>query len=147
MKILIINGPNLNMLGKREPEIYGKTTLKDIENNLKTLADELSLEIDFRQTNYEGDLVTWIQNSVSEDCNGIIINAAAYTHTSIAIYDAIKSVGLPVVEVHLSNIFAREDFRHHSYISPVAKGQICGFGEDSYNLALRAIHKIASNQK
>lgn len=143
MKVLVINGPNLNMLGKREPEIYGKTTLKDIENSLKSLADELNIELKFLQSNYEGDIITWIQNSVDENINAIILNAGAYSHTSIAIHDAIKSVKTPVIEVHLSNIYSREEFRHHSYISSVAKGQISGLGADSYLLALRASYNIA----
>lgn len=142
MKILVINGPNLNMLGKREPEIYGNTTLEDIENELKKLAQDLGLEIECLQSNYEGDLITWIQKSRENNIDGIILNAGAYTHTSIAIHDAIKSVNTPVIEVHLSNIYAREEFRHFSYISSVAKGQISGFGIDSYLLALRAIYNI-----
>lgn len=138
----MINGPNLNMLGKREPEIYGSLTLKDIEIKIRELAQEINLGIEFKQSNYEGDLITWIQNSEAEGFKGIILNAAAYTHTSIAIHDSIKSISVPVIEVHLSNIYAREDFRHHSYISSVAKGQISGFGLDSYLLALRAIHSM-----
>ncbi|MFN8578742.1 MAG: type II 3-dehydroquinate dehydratase [Candidatus Sericytochromatia bacterium] len=142
MKILVINGPNLNMLGKREPEIYGNTTLEDIENELKKLAQNLGLEIECLQSNYEGDLITWIQKSKENNIDGIILNAGAYTHTSIAIHDSIKSVSTPVIEVHLSNIYAREEFRHFSYISSVAKGQISGLGIDSYLLALRAIYNI-----
>lgn len=142
MKVLVINGPNLNMLGKREPEIYGKTTLKDIEKSLQDLASQLNIEIEFFQSNFEGDIITWIQNSVDKNINAIILNAGAYTHTSIAIHDSIKSVNTPVIEVHLSNIYSREEFRHHSYISSVAKGQISGFGLDSYLLALRAAYSI-----
>lgn len=130
------------MLGKREPEIYGSLTLKDIEIKIRELAEEINLGIEFKQSNYEGDLVTWIQNSEAEGFKGIILNAAAYTHTSIALHDAVKSISVPVIEVHLSNIYAREDFRHHSYISSVAKGQISGFGLNSYLLALRAIHSM-----
>lgn len=130
------------MLGKRESEIYGSLTLKDIEIKIRELAEEINLGIEFKQSNYEGDLITWIQNSEAEGFKGIILNAAAYTHTSIAIHDAIKSITTPVIEVHLSNIYAREEFRHHSYISSVAKGQISGFGLDSYLLALRAIHSM-----
>jgi len=142
LKVLVVNGPNLNMLGKREPEIYGSLSLKDIEIKIRELAEEINLGIEFKQSNYEGDLITWIQNSEAEGFKGIILNAAAYTHTSIALHDAIKSISVPVIEVHLSNIHAREDFRHHSYISSVAKGQISGFGLDSYLLALRAIHSM-----
>ena len=142
MKILVINGPNLNMLGKREPEVYGTTTLTDIETKITALADKLNSKVEFKQSNYEGDIITWIQDSPINDFNGIILNAGAYTHTSIAIHDAIKSISLPVIEVHLSNIYARESFRHHSYISAVAKGQIAGFGIDSYLLGLQALYSI-----
>jgi 3-dehydroquinate dehydratase-2 len=147
MKILVINGPNLNMLGKREPNIYGKTTLHNIEENIKSLANELNIKIEFLQSNYEGDLITWIQKSSEQNIDGILLNAGAYTHTSIAIHDAIKSVNTPVIEVHLSNIYAREEFRHFSYISSVAKGQISGFGSDSYLLALRAIYNMLLKDK
>ncbi|HPS52466.1 MAG TPA: type II 3-dehydroquinate dehydratase, partial [Phycisphaerae bacterium] len=129
MKIRVINGPNLNMLGTREPEIYGKTTLADIEKLLRTTAEECEVELEFVQSNHEGEIVTAIQQSRSAD--GIILNAAAYTHTSVAIRDAISAVAVPTVEIHLSNIHAREDFRHHSLIAPVCKGVIAGFGVDS----------------
>lgn len=137
-KILIINGPNLNMLGKREPEIYGRKTLDDIKVECEKLAKEISIQIDFRQSNSEGEIVGWIQES-SQKFSGIIINAGAYTHTSVAIRDALLSVSIPIIEVHISNIFKREDFRHHSYISDVAVGMICGLGTDGYTIALRAI--------
>jgi 3-dehydroquinate dehydratase-2 len=140
MKILVLNGPNLNLLGKREPTIYGSLTLEDIQNNMEALAAELEVELTFKQSNHEGQLVDWIQLAGEKGFNGIIINAAAYTHTSIAIHDAVKAYSLPVIEVHLSNIYARETFRHHSYLSSVAIGQISGFGADSYLLALRGIH-------
>lgn len=130
------------MLGKREPEVYGTTTLIDIETKITALADKLNSKVEFKQSNYEGDIITWIQDSPINDFNGIILNAGAYTHTSIAIHDAIKSISLPVIEVHLSNIYARESFRHHSYISAVAKGQIAGFGIDSYLLGLQALYSI-----
>lgn len=136
--VLIINGPNLNMLGTREPEVYGFQTLADIESMCQDSADGLGLDIDFRQTNNEADIISWIQQSRQDFC-GIVINAAAYTHTSIAIMDALKTVDLPVIEVHLSNIFKREDFRHHSFISPAADGVICGLGGSGYVLALQAI--------
>ena len=137
-KVLILNGPNLNMLGTREPEIYGKTTLKDIENSCIKTGKSLKLDVSFKQSNNEGDIVTEIQNAKGK-FGYIILNAAAYTHTSIAIHDAIKSAGVKVIEVHLSNIYKREEFRHKSYISPLAEGVICGFGAGSYILALNAI--------
>jgi len=140
MKILVINGPNLNLLGTREPGIYGSLTLADLEAKLEELSRELGIELTFKQTNQEGQIIDWLHLAKAKDFSGIILNAAAYTHTSIAIMDGVKAVGLPVIEVHLSNVFAREPFRHHSFISPVAIGQICGFGADSYLLALRAIH-------
>ncbi len=140
MKILVINGPNLNLLGKREPHIYGSLTLNEIEEKMEALAQELNIELTFKQSNHEGQIVDWLHLANEKNFEGIILNGAAYTHTSIAIHDAIKAMGCPVIEVHLSNVFAREEFRHHSYISPVTIGQISGFGADSYLLALRAIH-------
>lgn len=139
--ILILNGPNLNMLGSREPDIYGSTTLDDIRRLTEDHANSLGINIDFRQSNSESDLVGHIQSALNM-FDGIIINAAAYTHTSIALHDALKAVGLPTVEVHLSNIFAREEFRHHSYISAIAHGVICGFGAKGYVLALDALTEI-----
>ena len=136
MHILIINGPNLDILGKREPEIYGSITLKEIENNLREKFKEAKL--DFFQSNSEGELIDRI-HSAMPDFNGIVINPAAYTHTSIGIRDALTAASLPVVEVHLSNIHCREEFRSRSFIAPVAVGQISGFGPDSYLLGLRAI--------
>ena len=138
MKILIIHGPNLNLLGAREPGIYGTTTLADINASLTLLAAELGVEVAFFQGNGEGALVDVIQ-AASAECAGIVINPAAYTHTSIAIRDALAAVGLPVVEVHLSNIHAREEFRAISYIAPIALGQISGLGPASYLLGLRAM--------
>lgn len=137
MKILFLNGPNLNLLGQREPTIYGKTTLQDIEAELRRRATALKVEIDFRQTNLEGELVTWIQQARGV-FDVIVLNAAAYTHTSVALRDAISAVGIRTIEIHLSNIHAREEFRHKSYIAPVCAGQICGFGANSYYLALEA---------
>ncbi len=140
-RVLILNGPNLNILGTREPEIYGATTLADIESSCRSRAGELGLEVDCRQSNSEGELVDWIQES-REQHDAIIINPGAYSHTSIAILDALQAVGLPVIEVHLSNIHQREPFRHRSYVSKVAKGVICGFGADGYGLALDAAARL-----
>lgn len=137
-KVLVLHGPNLNLLGTREPGIYGHTTLQGINESLAALAGELGGEIRTFQSNSEGALVDAIQGAL-EDCDGILINPAAYTHTSVAIRDAIAATALPTVEVHLSNVHAREPFRSHSYIAPVAVGQICGFGPESYLLGLRAL--------
>ncbi len=137
MKILVINGPNLNLLGKREPEIYGSVTLDDINKRIMVLAAELGVEVAFFQSNHEGELVQKIQDAMG-GYEAIVINPGAYTHTSVALRDAISSTGIPTVEAHISNIYKREEFRKHSYISGVAVGQIAGFGPDSYLLALRA---------
>lgn len=136
--VLVLNGPNLNMLGTREPEVYGTTTLVDIEKMMKDHAKGLHLAVDFRQSNSEGELVTWIQEG-RLTAAAIIINAAAYTHTSVAILDALQAFKGPIVEVHLSNIFRREAFRHHSYVSAAATGVICGLGAKGYLLALDAV--------
>ncbi|MBI5655952.1 MAG: type II 3-dehydroquinate dehydratase [Geobacter sp.] len=138
MKILVLHGPNLNLLGTREPELYGRETLADVNAALQVLAGELGMELTTFQSNTEGSLVDAIQDARGV-FDGILINPAAYTHTSIAIRDAISAVQLPVVEVHLSNIHAREEFRRHSYVAPIAVGQISGFGVNSYLLGLRAI--------
>lgn len=140
-KILIINGPNLNLLGIREPDVYGNFSLIDIENNLKKLADELKIEIYCFQSNNEGEIVDKI-GMAKEKFDGIIINPAAYTHTSIAIRDAISAINLPVIEVHISNIYAREEFRHNSFVAPVCVGQISGMGIDGYLFALKKLCKI-----
>jgi len=136
--IFVLNGPNLNMLGLRETDVYGTGTLADIESRLKAAATPLNLTIDFRQSNSEGELVGWIQEA-REAANGIILNAAAYTHTSVALLDAVRASDLPTIEVHLSNVFQRENFRHHSYISQGALGVICGLGAIGYVLALQAL--------
>jgi len=138
MKILVINGPNLNLLGKREPGIYGAQTLEEINSSLQEAAQTLQVSLEFVQSNAEGDLVDAIQGAAGVFA-GIIINPAAYTHTSIALRDAIAAVGLPAVEVHLSNIYSREEFRHNSYIAPVSIGQISGFGPAGYRLALEGL--------
>lgn len=140
-KILILNGPNLNTLGKREPEIYGRKTLDDIAEECSALAKELGVASELRQSNHEGEIITWIQES-GKDFVGIIINAGAYTHTSVGIRDALLTIKLPIIEVHISNLFKREEFRHHSFISDIAVGMICGLGADGYLLALRAIAKL-----
>jgi 3-dehydroquinate dehydratase-2 len=146
MKILFLNGPNLNLLGQREPGIYGSTTLADIEGMVRQRAGELGAAIDFRQSNIEGELVTWIQQARRE-FDAIVLNAAAYTHTSIALRDAISAVGVPTVEIHLSNVHAREGFRHQSMIAAVCRGVICGFGAKSYVLGLEAaVNVIKSGQ-
>lgn len=142
MKLLVLNGPNLNLLGLREPGIYGATTLAEIEARCRDRAHALKAEIDFRQTNHEGELVAWVQEARGM-VDAIVLNAAAYTHTSIALRDAISAVGLPVVEVHLSNIHAREEFRHRSMIAAVCKGQISGFGPISYLLGIEAAVQLA----
>ncbi|HAR45440.1 MAG: type II 3-dehydroquinate dehydratase [Nitrospirae bacterium GWC2_57_13] len=137
MKILVIHGPNLNLLGTREPEIYGSLTLDDVNERISKLASELGVEVEFFQSNHEGQLVDAIQGAVGR-CQAIVINPGAYTHTSVALRDAVAGTGVPTIEAHLSNIHRREEFRKHSYIAGVAAGQICGFGPDSYLLALRA---------
>ncbi len=144
-RILVLNGPNLNLLGTREPEIYGSQTLSDVEDMVHAKAADLGLSVDFRQSNDEGELVTWIQNARA-DMDAIIINGAAYTHSSVAILDALLAFEGPVIEVHLSNIFQREAFRHHSYVSQAADGVICGLGAKGYLLALDALaDKVAAS--
>jgi len=137
MKILYLNGPNLNLLGQREPQVYGRATLAEIEARVRAQAKKRKVVVDFRQSNLEGQLVSWIQEAKGK-WDVIVLNAAAYTHTSIALRDAIAAAGVPTIEIHLSNVHAREDFRHKSLIAPVCLGQILGFGADSYLLALEA---------
>jgi 3-dehydroquinate dehydratase-2 len=146
MKILFLNGPNLNLLGQREPEVYGRSTLADIEAKVRQRARELGVEVEFRQSNLEGELVTWIQQAKGQ-FSAIVLNAAAYTHTSIALRDAISAAAVPTIEIHLSNIHAREEFRHLSLIAPVCKGQICGFGPHSYILGLEGAVNVIESKK
>lgn len=139
--ILVLNGPNLNLLGNREPDVYGHETLADIEAACTKKATALGLKVDFRQSNSEGDMVDWVQQAASSQ-SGVIVNAGAYTHTSVALLDALLACPLPVIEVHLSNIFRRDEFRHHSYVSKAATGVICGFGGFGYQMALEALARI-----
>ncbi len=143
MKLLLLNGPNLNLLGTREPEKYGKTTLKDIEEHLTKIAQENNIQLDCYQSNHEGDIIDKIQEAKNV-YDGILLNAGGYTHTSVAIRDAISSVQVPTVEIHLTNIHAREEFRHKSMIAPVCLGQICGFGMNSYILAIEGLNRFLS---
>ncbi len=136
--VLVLNGPNLNLLGKREPHIYGRLSLAEINRMLEWHAQELGLEVTCRQTNHEGELIDWLQDSANW-ASGVVLNAAGYTHTSVSLRDAIAAISLPVIEVHLSNISAREPFRRESLIAPVCMGSISGFGPDSYRLALQAL--------
>ena len=138
-KILVLHGPNLNLLGKREPEVYGHQTLEDINLLLSELANDLGANMEAFQSNHEGDLIDRIHGAEENGFSGIIINPGGLTHTSVALRDAIASVSLPVIEAHLSNIYAREEFRHHSFVSGVALGQVAGFGQESYTLALRGL--------
>lgn len=139
---MVLNGPNLNLLGTREPEIYGKTTLDDIAEALVYQGQKLGIEVDLRQSNHEGHLIDWLQEAASRGAHAVILNPGAYSHTSIALRDAISGIKVPVIEVHLSNTAARESFRHKSHVSPVAKGVIQGFGADGYALALDAAARM-----
>jgi 3-dehydroquinate dehydratase-2 len=145
-RVLVLHGPNLNMLGQREPQIYGYTTLADIDATLATLGQELGVAVETFQSNHEGELVSRIQAARGQVA-ALLINGGAYTHTSVAILDALLAVDLPVIEVHLSNLYKREEFRHHSYIARAAIGQICGFGADSYLLGLRAAVNLLQRKK
>ncbi|PHR14312.1 MAG: type II 3-dehydroquinate dehydratase [Sphingopyxis sp.] len=140
--IFILNGPNLNLLGMREPEIYGSETLDEIAGQMEDHAQTLGFDVDIRQSNHEGHLVDWLHEAAADDAQAVILNAGALTHTSVALFDAIKAIRTPVIEVHLSNPAAREEFRHKSFIAPVAKGTICGFGALGYQLALDAASKF-----
>jgi len=143
---MVLNGPNLNLLGTREPGVYGRHTLGDVERRLQRVAGELGVEVDCRQSNWEGQLVDWIHEAGREGFAGIVINPGAYTHTSVAIRDAIAGVGLPAVEVHVSNVYAREPFRHHSFIAPVCVGQVAGLGIGGYEWGLRALAEYVQSK-
>ena len=140
--IYVLNGPNLNLLGLREPDIYGHDTLDDIAGRLEDRAQELGLEIDMRQSNHEGHLVDWLHVAQAEGARAVLLNAGAFTHTSVALHDAIKAIRIPVIEVHLSNPHRREEFRHKSYVGMAALGTIAGFGANSYLLALEAVAQL-----
>ena len=144
-RVLVLNGPNLNLLGEREPAVYGSASLAGIDDSLRALAVELGIELDFFQSNHEGALVDAVQ-AARKSADAILINPGAFTHTSVALRDAFLAVGLPFVEVHLSNVFAREPFRRHSYLSDLARGVISGFGADSYRLGLRALDSILASK-
>jgi 3-dehydroquinate dehydratase II len=137
--VFVLNGPNLNLLGTREPQTYGHATLKDVEQLSRDAAKRRTLDVEFRQSNHEGELVDWIHEAGAKAAAGIVLNAGGYTHSSVAIRDAVAAVTVPVIEVHISNVFAREDFRHFSHIAPVAKGTLCGFGINGYALAISAL--------
>ena len=139
--VFVLNGPNLNLLGSREPEIYGHTTLADIEAETRKRAATLGLGVEFRQSNHEGEIVGWLQEA-RHGASGVVLNAGAYTHTSVAIHDALKAIDVPVIEVHISNPYKREPFRHTSYVSPVATGVICGVGAQGYSLAIEALASL-----
>lgn len=140
--VYVLNGPNLNLLGLREPEIYGSQTLDDIAGMLEDRGRELGFEIDMRQSNHEGHLVDWLHEAQAEGAKAVLLNAGAYTHTSVALHDAIKSIKVPVIEVHLSNPHKREEFRHSSYVGMAAQGTVCGFGANSYVVALEAAARL-----
>ena len=140
--IFVLNGPNLNLLGMREPEIYGSETLDEIAGQIEDHAQTLGFDVEIRQSNHEGHLVDWLHEAAAEDAQAVILNAGALTHTSLALFDAIKAINTPVIEVHISNPAAREEYRHKSFIAPVAKGSICGFGAFGYQLALDAASKF-----
>ena len=146
MNVLVLNGPNLNLLGTREPAVYGRETLADVETLCADECARHGLAADCRQSNHEGQLVDWIQEAREKAC-GIILNAGAYTHTSVAILDALTAAEKPVIELHLSNVFRREGFRHHSYVSPAAQGVICGFGGKGYELAVEAMADIVARRQ
>ena len=137
--VYVLNGPNLNLLGTREPQTYGRATLQDVEELCRSGATRHKLGIEFRQSNHEGDLIDWIHEAAAKKAAGIVLNAGGYTHTSVSIRDAVAAIDIPVIEVHISNIFARERFRHHSHIAPVARASLCGFGIAGYALAIEGL--------
>ncbi len=145
--VLVLNGPNLNLLGTRKPEVYGSTTLADVESRCREEAGKLGLDLEFRQSNHEGELIDWIHDCGAQvkagTSIGAVFNPGAYTHTSVALHDAIEGASLPVIEVHISNVHAREEFRHHSYISPVARGTVVGFGVYGYVLAIQGLYELS----
>jgi 3-dehydroquinate dehydratase-2 len=145
--VYVLNGPNLNLLGTREPKIYGSATLEDVEKLCRAAAKRHQLDVEFRQSNHEGEIVEAVHEAGAKTAAGIVINPGAYTHTSVAIRDAITAVDVPVIEVHISNIFAREHFRHHSHIAPVAKASLCGFGVDGYALAIDGLAALIARRK
>ena len=145
--ILVVNGPNLNLLGSREPEKYGNATLKDVEALCRKAADSHGFDIKFRQSNREGELIDWIQEARSSNAAGIIINAAGYTHSSVSIHDALLAATVPVIEVHITNIHARETFRHHSFVAMAAKASLCGFGIEGYALAIAGLAAMTGAKK
>lgn len=145
MRVLVMNGPNLNRLGKREPEAYGTFTLAELEHELEEFAYSNGIELTCSQSNHEGEIIDWLQQAERQNLDGVVLNAGAFTHTSVAIRDAIASIQVPVIEVHISNIYKREAFRHHSYLAPVVQGQITGFGKDVYFLGLHAL--LLRNQR
>ena len=144
--VYVLNGPNLNLLGTREPALYGNATLGDVEQLCRRAGRRHSLAIEFRQSNHEGEMVDAVQEAAQKKAAGIVINAGAYTHTSLALRDAVAAVALPVVEVHISNVFARESFRHRSHIAPVAKASLCGFGIEGYALAIEGLATLMAAQ-
>ena len=145
--VYILNGPNLNLLGTREPEVYGRATLTDVEKLCRQTAKHHRIKVEFRQTNHEGEIIDWIHEAAAKHAAGIVINPGAYTHTSIALRDAVAAVNLPVIEIHISNIFARESFRRRSHVAPVAKASLCGFGIHGYALAIDGLAKLAQTKE
>jgi 3-dehydroquinate dehydratase-2 len=142
--VYVLNGPNLNLLGTREPATYGHATLKDVQRLCQDCADRHKLGLEFRQSNHEGDLIDWIHEAGAKKAIGVVLNAGGYTHTSVSIRDAVAAVSIPVIEVHISNVFARDHFRHHSHIAPVAKASLCGFGIAGYGLAIEGLAALAA---
>ena len=145
--IYVLNGPNLNLLGTREPEIYGYATLADVEALCRARAKGYGFDLEFHQSNHEGDIVDWLHEARAQKAAGVVLNPAAYTHTSVTILDAVAAIGVPVIEVHLSNVHAREPFRRHSYVSKVAKAVICGFGIEGYGLAIDGLARLKDERK